>query len=107
MADLPFRALWYPWGAVFVAVINVFFVLIQGYQTLSPFAVADFVVSYVVIVLFVVLGVGWKVCKGTKWVRLDEVDLVSGTREDLVELSGGEEGKKAGILLKTRRVFFA
>lgn len=107
VADLPFRALWYPWGAVFVAVINVFFVLIQGYQTLSPFAVADFVVSYVVIVLFVVLGVGWKVCKGTKWVRLDEVDLVSGTREDLVELSGGEEGKKAGILLKTRRVFFA
>lgn len=104
--DLPFRALWYPWGAVFVAVINVFFVLIQGYQTLSPFEAADFVVAYVVIVVFVVLAVGWKVAKGTRWVRLDEMDLASGTREDLPGLSDVEE-KKAGLLLKTRRFFFA
>ncbi|EOD45355.1 putative amino acid permease protein [Neofusicoccum parvum UCRNP2] len=104
--DLPFRALWYPGGAVFVAAINVFFVLIQGYQTLSPFAAADFVVAYIVIVLFVVLAVFWKFWKGTKWVRLEEMDLVSGTREDLPELKNMEE-KKASFLLQMRRLFFA
>lgn len=106
--DLPFRALWYPWGAWFVASINVFFVLIQGYQVLSPFEPGDFVVAYVVIVLFAVLAIGWKIGKKTRWVRLGEMDLVSGTREDLSEMGDGEEkGKKAGILLKTRGFFFA
>jgi len=83
--DLPYKALWFPYGAYFVAVINVFFVLIYGYKTLlHPFETVNFIISYIVIVIFVVLGVFWKVWKKTRFVKLEEMDLVSGRRDDLV-----------------------
>lgn len=49
----------------------------------------DFVINYVVIAVFALLYVGWKIVKKTTIVPLLEVDLVSGRRERL-----GEEGER-------------
>lgn len=85
VADLPYRALWFPYGAWFVVAINVFLVVISGYTTLiGTFQYVDFIFNYIVIVIFVALFVFWKVWKKTKWVGLREMDLVSGRRDDLV-----------------------
>ncbi|EXJ81463.1 hypothetical protein A1O3_07755 [Capronia epimyces CBS 606.96] len=79
--DLPFRALWYPWGTYFITALNLFLLLIQGYESLiHPWHPVDFVFSYIVIVLFLILLVGWKVLKKTKLVNLAEVDLQYGRR---------------------------
>lgn len=49
----------------------------------------DFVINYVVIAVFALLYVGWKIVKRTRIVPLLEVDLLSGRRERL-----GEEGER-------------
>jgi len=67
-----------------VVAINIFLVIISGYTTvIPPFQAVNFVFNYIVIVIFVVLFIFWKVYKKTKWVSLLEMDLVSGRRDDL------------------------
>lgn len=80
--DLPYRALWYPYGTWFVVVLNTFLVFIAGYSVfIGGFDVVGFVINYIVIAVFVVLFCGWKLLKGTKMVRLLEMDLTTGRRE--------------------------
>jgi amino acid transporter len=74
---LPYRAQFYPFGAWFVVLINSFFVLISGYSVF----VGGFMVDYIVLLVFVVLFVGWKVIKRTKLVNLEEADLVTGRKD--------------------------
>ncbi|CAH0014436.1 unnamed protein product [Clonostachys rhizophaga] len=77
--DLPFRATLFPYGAYFVAIFNIILVIISGYTAfLKPFNVATFITSYVVIVIFLVLYVGWKLIKKTTWVKLEDMDLITG-----------------------------
>lgn len=80
--DLPFKALWYPYGTLFVVFINTFLVIIAGYSVfVDGFHAVDFVINYIVIAVFVVLYSGWKVWKRTKVVPLAEMDLRTGRRE--------------------------
>lgn len=81
----------------------------------------DFVINYVVIAVFVLLYVGWKIVKKTTIVPLLEVDLVSGRRERLGEEGerydggdadadmevGGEEKKRVAWYVKVKRSVFA
>ncbi len=86
--DLPFRAMWYPYGAYFVTFLNLFLLLIQGYENfITPWKPVDFVFSYIVIALFTILLVGWKLWHRTKLVNLAEVDLNYGRRTYL----GGQD----------------
>lgn len=86
--DLPFRALFYPYGTWFVVFINIFLVLIAGYSDfVGGFHAVDFVVNYVVIAVFLVLYLGWKIIKRTKLVPLEEIDLISGRRDHLLHMS--------------------
>jgi yeast amino acid transporter len=79
--ELPFRAFLYPYGAYFITVINIFLLLIQGYATLlTPWQPVAFVFSYIIVVLFAVLFVGWKLLKKTEFVDLAQVDLMYGRR---------------------------
>lgn len=106
LADLPYKALWYPYGAWFVVAINIFLVIISGYETfIGGFDYVNFIFNYVVILIFVVLFIFWKLYKKTKWVKLMEMDLVSGRRDDLHPVDP-DEGRKIGPLLKTKRVLF-
>lgn len=79
--SLPFRALCFPYGTWFVVAINIFLVFLSGYSVfIDGFDVVGFVVNYIVIVVFVVLYLGWKIIKRTNFVPLMDADLITGRR---------------------------
>ncbi|KAJ8120521.1 hypothetical protein O1611_g10347 [Lasiodiplodia mahajangana] len=81
--DLPFKALWYPWNAWFGLFANIFLAFVQGWTTLAPFKAGDFVDAYILLPLFAIIYVAFKVWNRTRFWRLDEIDLQSGRRRDL------------------------
>src|SRR5689334_5463742 len=73
---LPFKNWTYPIGPWITIVLNVVFVLIQGWSSFSPsFEAVDFVSFYLELALMLVMLVGWKFYKRTKVVKLSEMDL--------------------------------
>ncbi|KAI1324335.1 amino acid permease/ SLC12A domain-containing protein [Xylariaceae sp. FL0255] len=99
--ELPYKALLYPFGAWLVVVLNLFLVFISGYSVfIGGFAVLDFVFDYVVLVIFALLYVFWKVVKRTRIVPLREIDLVTGRREYLAQTLADESEEVKGT--KTR-----
>ncbi len=82
-ADLPFQSLAYPWNAYFGLAANLFLAFVQGWQTLSPFDVGNFVDAYILLPLFPAIYFGFKFWKKTRYWRLGEIDLDSGRRKDL------------------------
>ncbi|CAF1141514.1 unnamed protein product [Adineta steineri] len=79
--DLPFRAMWYPYGAYFGFAANVFLIFFQGYTTvLPPFNIISFTVSYILIPVFLILFFGYKFWKKTRWVQPSQMDIWSGRR---------------------------
>lgn len=109
--DLPFRALWYPYGTWFVVLLNTFLVVIAGYNVfVGGFHAVDFVINYVVVAVFVVLFCGWKLVKGTKVVPLAEMDFSTG-RRDVPAMVEQEEAhqveKPVPIYIKVKRAVFS
>lgn len=106
--DLPFKALWYPYGTIFVVFINTFLVFIAGYSVfVDGFHAVDFVINYLVIAVFVVLFCGWKIIKGTKIVPLVEMDLKTGRRDVpgiFVESDGDQEVKTIPFYVKAKQL---
>lgn len=105
IADLPFRAMWYPYGAYAALIANVILVFFQGYTAfLSPFSVIDFVTNYILLPVFAILFFGYKWAYKTKFVPLMELDLQTGRRdpevfEELEEQEDNDgEGEKRGIM---------
>lgn len=61
LSSLPFQSKGYPYISWILVVMNIFLVFISGYTTLlNPFDVKGFVFSYLVIPLFIILYIGWK-----------------------------------------------
>ncbi|RYP07755.1 hypothetical protein DL765_009020 [Monosporascus sp. GIB2] len=83
--DLPFISLWYPYNAHFGLATNIILALIQGWQTLSPFDAGAFVDAYILLVLFPIIYLAYKVVFRTKFWQLDQIDLQAGRRRDLEE----------------------
>ncbi|KAI1267956.1 amino acid permease/ SLC12A domain-containing protein [Xylariaceae sp. FL1019] len=102
--DLPYRALFYPYGTIFVIVLNIFLVFISGYSVfIGGFAPVDFVIDYVVLVVFVLLYLSWKIFKRTKIVDLRSVDLVTGRREYLAVIDDIEKEVKTPWYITVKR----
>ncbi|KAL9008146.1 MAG: hypothetical protein Q9173_006696 [Seirophora scorigena] len=79
---LPFKAMWYPYGTYVALATNIFLIFFQGYTAfLNPFSPKDFVVNYILLPVFVILMVGYKLWKKTKIVKLAEMDLWTGRRD--------------------------
>lgn len=58
--------------------LNIVLVLVQGWSSFSPsFAAVDFVSYYIEIPVMIVMYLFWKILKRTRFVRLEEMDLVS------------------------------
>ncbi|OJJ35022.1 hypothetical protein ASPWEDRAFT_739861 [Aspergillus wentii DTO 134E9] len=75
---LPFKNFTYPLGPVLAVGLNIFLVLIQGWSCFSPeFDVVGFVSFYIEIPIMLGMFFGWKIFKKTKFVSLDEMDLVT------------------------------
>ncbi|KAI0417794.1 amino acid permease/ SLC12A domain-containing protein [Xylaria grammica] len=100
--DLPYKALFHPYGTWFVVLLNLFLVFISGYSVfIGGFAAVDFVFDYIVLVIFTLLYLFWKILKRTKFVSLAEVDLVTGRRENLAGSladSGEKDAEKTSRL---------
>ncbi|KAJ9138182.1 amino acid permease [Pleurostoma richardsiae] len=91
--ELPFVSLWYPWSAYFGLAANVFLALVQGWTTLSPFDAGNFVDAYILLPLFPLIYVVYKLVFKTRYWRLHEIDLQSGRRRDLEEAKEVAEGE--------------
>lgn len=109
--DLPFRALWYPYGTWFVIFINTFLVFIAGYSVfIGGFDAVGFVINYIVIAVFVVLFCGWKLIKRTKTVGLMEMDLTTGRREvprTVVDSDDSQEERRTNWYTKAKGFIFS
>ena len=81
--ELPFRSFLYPWNAYFGLGANVFLAFVQGWTSLSPFDAGSFVDAYILLPLFPIIYVGYKIWNKTRFWRSAEVDLDSGRRRDL------------------------
>ncbi|KAK6427382.1 General amino acid permease [Oleoguttula sp. CCFEE 5521] len=101
ISELPFRSLWYPLIAYFGLAANIFLALVQGWTTLSPFEAGLFVDTYILLPLFGIIFVGFKLVNKTHYWRLEEIDLVSGRRRDLDKVGIKESfGKEAEYVAK-------
>ncbi|BGP54424.1 hypothetical protein JCM8202v2_002002 [Rhodotorula sphaerocarpa] len=81
--DFPFKAPCQPWASMIGLFIICMVIIFNGYTVFltGNWSTADFIVSYVTVVIFAVLYVGWKFWKRTKFVRLDSMDFDTGRRE--------------------------
>lgn len=92
---LPYKALWYPYGTYFALAANIFLIFFQGYTAfLTPFSAKDFVVNYILLPVFALFVVVYKFWKGTRWVRLEEMDIWTGRRE-----YGDSDGQREGVMV--------
>ncbi|KAF8628718.1 hypothetical protein AX17_005940 [Amanita inopinata Kibby_2008] len=62
------------WGVGWTA----FFILINGFEVFFKFNVSDFFTSYINIVIFFGLYIGWKIYKRTSFWKVEEMDFVTG-----------------------------
>ncbi|VVT45222.1 uncharacterized protein SAPINGB_P000678 [Magnusiomyces paraingens] len=81
--DLPFKSLFYPWNAYFGLFFNAFLALVQGWTTLVPFKAGDFVDAYILLPLFPILYIGYKLVFKTRFYRLNEINVEEGQRRDV------------------------
>ncbi|KAL8879063.1 MAG: hypothetical protein Q9198_003254 [Flavoplaca austrocitrina] len=103
--DLPFKALWYPYGTYAALAANVFLIFFQGYTAfLNPFSATSFVISYILLPVFVILLVGYKLWNKTKWVKLAEMDIWTGRREGFGPVHDEPLPKKKGVFRKVKRI---
>ncbi|RYC55563.1 hypothetical protein CHU98_g10650 [Xylaria longipes] len=93
--DLPFKALWYPGNAWFGLFANLFLALVQGWTTFAPFNAGNFVDAYILLPLFAIIYVVFKLWNKTRFWRLDEIDLQSGRRRDLEDATRPTMGTKS------------
>lgn len=89
--ELPFKAAWYPWNAYFGLVANIFLAFVQGWTTLSPFDAGNFVDAYILLPLFPIVYIVYKLWNKTRYWRLNEIDLDHGRRKDLDAAKKGQE----------------
>lgn len=71
---------------------------------MNPFSAQDFVINYILIPVFVLLVIVYKLWNKTKFVKLEEMDIYTGRREDLVHEAEIEEVKKRSIWYRVKTV---
>ncbi|KAJ1669841.1 hypothetical protein GGF38_001948 [Coemansia sp. RSA 25] len=78
--DLPYRAAFFPFGPIYALALLVIIIFGQGYGTIWPqFDALGFVSTYLALPLFLIFWLTWKFTKKTKWIKLVDVDLTTGT----------------------------
>ncbi|KAM0754005.1 hypothetical protein T439DRAFT_322887 [Meredithblackwellia eburnea MCA 4105] len=76
---IPVRGKFLPYGAWYALFCSIFAILMQGYFIFLKGAwdTPSFFFAYTMPIVYAVLFVGWKLIKGTKWVKSIDMDLVS------------------------------
>ncbi|KAK9562524.1 Basic amino-acid permease [Aspergillus fumigatus] len=93
---LPFKNWTYPVGPIIAVGLNIVLILVQGWSCFSPsFQAVDFVSFYIEIPIMIVMFLAWKLVKQTRFVHLDEMDLVT-DRYDLNAEHAESDGNADG-----------
>ncbi|KAL3424971.1 amino acid permease [Phlyctema vagabunda] len=82
-STLPYTAMWEPYSAWYGLFFNVLILLTQGFTSFMPWDVSSFFAAYISVILFVVLYIGHKLVKKTKFVKAEEADIFSGCSDNL------------------------
>ncbi|KAI8086759.1 amino acid permease/ SLC12A domain-containing protein [Halteromyces radiatus] len=93
VADLPYKAIWYPFTPLFAAILCFLIVFGQGYTAFTPtFSVEKFFSNYIGILPFCLCYIIYKIVRRSKVVPLDECDFDTGrvTRME-IEVEDDEE----------------
>lgn len=90
--SLPYLAPFTPYSAYFALFLGCVALVFIGFDTFVPFKPQGFITSYFCLPYSAVFFVGWKVFKGSKFVKPEEADLVSGKAEVDAECRHWEEG---------------
>ncbi|GAA5948850.1 hypothetical protein JCM21900_003448 [Sporobolomyces salmonicolor] len=79
----PFKAPLQPYASYFGLVLIILVIFFNGYTVFlsGSWNTANFIISYITLVIFAILYVGWKLFKRTKFVRLADMDFETGRRE--------------------------
>ncbi|KAL0144118.1 gamma-aminobutyrate permease [Mucor lusitanicus] len=86
IADLPYKAMGYPFSGLFATILCILIILGQGYSAFTPeFDAVTFCTNYIGIVPFFLCYVGHKLYTRGKVIPLEEVDFETGrvTRFDI------------------------
>ncbi|KAJ2222087.1 hypothetical protein H4R99_006713 [Coemansia sp. RSA 1722] len=84
LADLPYKAAFFPFGPIYACVLLTIIIIGQGYSTIWPkFDALSFVSTYLALPLFLIFWLGWKYTKKTRWVKLMDIDLTTGSLMEL------------------------
>ena len=80
---LPFKGWYQPWLAIFGGVCSFCMIFISSYEVFLPgnWDIQTFLFQYLFIFIDIVIFVGYKVIRRTKWKDPKDVDLVTGLRE--------------------------
>ena len=79
---MPYRNPLLPWGAYIALGITIVVIIFNGFAAFIPvFQVDKFITSYIGIPVYLINIFAWKFIKGTKRVRAEEMDLVTGRRD--------------------------
>jgi amino acid transporter len=98
--DIPFQAVLGVWGSYFGLGFAILCVIAQFYIAVFPIGASpnanDFFINMLALPIILVLFIGWKLWKKTEFVRLSEIDLLTGRREmDLAAAKAEERAEKA------------
>ena len=98
--DIPFQAILGVWGSYFGLFFSIVCVIAQFIIAVSPIGsppnANDFFVNMLALPIILVLFVGWKLWKKTKFVKASEADLITGRRElDLAAVKAEERAEQA------------
>jgi yeast amino acid transporter len=109
--DVPFKAVLGVWGSWFGLILNILCVIAQFYIAVFPIGgtanAYDFFVNMLAMPIILVCFIGWKLLKGTRVVRLTEIDLVTGRREmDLAAAKREEMEERATWPLWKKYIHF-
>ena len=79
LKELPFTAIWFPFGPIFALVLCLIIIIGQGYSAFSSNGIdwKAMVASYIGLVLFLVIWIWHKVKNKTKLIPLEECDLTN------------------------------
>jgi amino acid transporter len=74
--SLPYTGWFQPWSAYIALFWMTTILFCYGYTSFTPWNMKSFFLSYTMLGFNVVLFIGWKVVKKTRWIRPLEVDLM-------------------------------
>lgn len=91
IAELPYKALGYPFTGYFGLISNIVLSLIQGWSTFKPFLAGKFVDAYILLPLSGIVYLVFKIINRTHILRAHEIDISACERKDLDSTSTEDE----------------